>query len=280
MANFTTADDKRIWQLQPEAAPSLDMSLPIDRNGNIGAKRITLLELLNLLSSDGPKQDANAGTTNPDNTFGVVGDFYFKIPEDGSSLTMFKKVTSNSWSTVFNLPIGGGTTSDVVYRSFTIPEADITEGVVSLVGRTNDQGDQIIPAKATWTVETEDGSVGRYSNATQTVDGLGSGGIEVYLVGVEPVEPTGLSLENTTDRDMKYALNGFLLLDFPIGETIIVNPGDSLIMQLDSASDLFFVLVNQNGDLQNTDGLYRIDENPRQWDIPSDTTYLEILVNL
>lgn len=173
------------------------------------------------------------------------------------------------------LKASGGSASPVIHRSFTIPELDITDGVVSLVGRTNDQGDQVIPSKATWAVETEDGSVGRYNNATQTVDGLGSGGIEVYLVGVEPVEPTGLNLENTTDKTLKYAINSFIPLDLAIGDSITVAPGDSILLYLESASAIYYRLENQEGSaLLNTDGLDRIDENPHIWDIPIGTENL------
>lgn len=172
--------------------------------------------------------------------------------------------------------IGGGGTSTVIHRSFTIPESDIVDGIVSLVGRTNDQGDQIIPAKSTWAVETEDGSVGRYINATQTVDGLGSGGIEVYLVGVEAVEPTGLALQNTTDKILKYSINSFVPLDLAIGDSITVSPGDSVLLYLDSSSEIEYQLWDQSGPIVNTDGLYLIDAIPHEWVIPINSVELVI----
>jgi len=283
MANFTTADDKRIYDLMQELNPTTDWSLPIDLPGKIGASRITLLQLVNLLSGLGAKQDANAGTTNPDNTFGDVGDFYFKIPSDGSSLTMFKKVTSNSWSTVFNLPIGGGSTSTEFRRTFLIPAGTLaTDGVLSLEGLTNEQGDQIIPDKPNSNVY--DGSSGAVYRLDKTIngletdeDGLTVRDVLVVLNGVEPVEPIELSLENTTGTYINYSINGGSFSVFNQGESININPGNSIIMALDPESTFIFSLKNQNGVITNTDGGSVLETTPHEWIIPLDSTTLEII---
>lgn len=210
MANFVTADDKRIYDLLQELNPGLDWSLPIDLPGKIGASRITISQLLNLLSGSGSKQDANAGTTNPDNTLGNVGDFYYKIPADGSSLTLFKKVSSNSWATVFNLPISGGT-SGQLYRVFLIPSSDITDGSVNITGRTNEQGDTVIPSDAN--VSVYEG--GKIVPATYSENGLiegldGSLDVKIVLIGGEPVVQAGnFTLNNESSVPVSYGFDNY-----------------------------------------------------------------------
>lgn len=168
--------------------------------------------------------------------------------------------------------IGGGG-SGVIHRSFTIPESDIVDGVVSLVGRTNDQGDQVIPSKATWAVETQDDSVARYSNATQTVDGLGSGGIEVYLVGVEGV--LQLTFTNLVGVDMVVSLNSSAEQTLTTGDAITVFPGDSFVARVVSFAE-GTGLGNQNGIIVNTDGGQLLEEVNHEWIIPIDSTSFEI----
>lgn len=175
------------------------------------------------------------------------------------------------------LKASGGSASSVIHRSFTIPESDITDGVVSLVGRTNDQGDQIIPSKATWAVETQDDSVARYSNSTQTVDGLGSGGIEVYLVGIEGVEPLPLfEFTNTTPTVLNYSLNGGELSFLNNNENIPIRGGDTLILSFQTEPSQEHNLANQNGLIMGEDGQYPIQTIPRTFVIPLDSIYAYI----
>lgn len=89
------------------------------------------------------------------------------------------------------LKASGGSASSVIHRSFLIPEADIVDGFVSLEGIVNEQGDMIIPSKAVWSIETQDGSVARYNNSTKIIDGIGTGDIEIYLVGIMPQDSGG-----------------------------------------------------------------------------------------
>jgi len=111
--------------------------------------------------------------------------------------------------------------SSTLYRSFTIPESDIVDGMVSLVGRTNDQGDTVIPSKPVWSVYTNDGSIGRYDYRTNVIDGLGTGDIEVVLVGVEGDEP--IFLAQTIDSSGTNS--------FKINENFTVTPeSESLII--------------------------------------------------
>jgi len=223
----------------------------------------------------------SSGNTEP--TGGIDGDVYFEIPVDNTYLKTWQKIAGN-WSTVFNLPIGGGTPSTEFRRTFLIPAGTLaTDGVLSLEGLTNEQGDQLIPDKPNSNVY--DGSSGAVYRLDKTIngletdeDGLTVRDVLVVLNGVEPVVQIGIT--NTTDRVINYSLNGGGFSSLNIGEFLAVNPSDTIIMQLASASGNFYLLLNQNGDLQNTDGLYRIDETPHQWNIPSDTTNLQIISSL
>ena len=100
----TEMADKRIRELQAQILPLLSDFIATDRVGALEATRMTVQQLVDLVSTSVSKQDANAGTTTPDNAFGTNGDFYFQIPTDGSFLRMFKK-EAGSWSTVFNIPL-------------------------------------------------------------------------------------------------------------------------------------------------------------------------------
>jgi len=91
----------------------------------------------------------------------------------------------------------GPIVSGVIHRSFIIPESEITDGSVSLAGKTNEQGDQIIPSKAVWSVDTEDGSAARYNNNTQIIDGIGTGDIQINLVGLPSESEGGESIPLT-----------------------------------------------------------------------------------
>lgn len=156
MANFVTAEDKRIYDLTQENSPTLNMFLPIDISGNTSAHRISLQQIINLAAGSSPKQDANAGPTNPDNANGNIGDFYFKVPADGSSITMFKKIsggTFGTWATVFNLPLADvkNTVKKIPFTdadfvevdgSFSLPlpftGSQISLGLISRAGITDD----------------------------------------------------------------------------------------------------------------------------------------------
>ena len=96
--------DKRIRELQAQILPLLSDFLATDRAGALEATRMTVQQLVSLVSDNVTKQNAYAGNTSPDNAFGETGDFYFKIPLNGSSLQLYQKGVS-FWSAIFNLPL-------------------------------------------------------------------------------------------------------------------------------------------------------------------------------
>lgn len=65
--------------------------------------------LADLLSPNVAKQLANAGNLPPDNAIGNSGDFYYRIPVDGSEIQLYQK-TGNVWNSIFNLPLSGSVT--------------------------------------------------------------------------------------------------------------------------------------------------------------------------
>lgn len=268
-------DDRRIRDLFDTGQnPLLTDFIAADRPGAVTAMRFTFQQVAGLLSNNIVKQLVLSGPGNPDNALGSVGDIYFAVPADGSALRIYQKGSVTWGAAIVNIPrVIPPPENVLLYRSFTIPEEDILDGVVYLAGRTNDQGDQIIPAKATWAVETEDGSVGRYSNATQTVDGLGSGGIEVYLVGVESV--LQLTFTNLVGVDMIVSLNSSPEQTLITGDTITVLPGDSFVARVVSFAE-GAGLGNQNGIILNTDGGQLLEEVNHEWIIPIDSTSFEI----
>lgn len=126
MANFVTADDKRIYDLQEIIGEFLSSSFVLDKTGNISAKRITGQNLLDGINAGLAYSISRAGNINPDNALGVNGDVYFKVLPD--SLTMFQKI-AGVYATVFNLPLSGKsnliyTQSDVVSDYIVIPLTD------------------------------------------------------------------------------------------------------------------------------------------------------------
>lgn len=81
---------------------------------------------------------------------------------------------------------GGGDTDEIITRVFIIQPSEIEDGMVSLVGKTNTKGDQIIPADATITIY-EGGSTGamRYNEYTNVIDNIsGSQVVKIVLRGI------------------------------------------------------------------------------------------------
>lgn len=97
-------DDKRIRDLNTQPTLLLNDFLAMDRTGALEATKFTIQSLANLINAQGVKQIAYANTTAPDNAFGLKGDLFYQIPENGSFIKMFQKGVS-TWSLVFNLPL-------------------------------------------------------------------------------------------------------------------------------------------------------------------------------
>lgn len=168
---------------------------------------------------------------------------------------------------------GGG--GGVVYRTFLIP-APITLPL-NLTGRTNEQGDTVIPSDAVVSVYEGGKIVPATYYETGLIEGLdGSLDVKVVLVGGEQVVPAGLILVNTTDVNLNYSVNGGSFSTLNVLESINVMQGDNLILALSSAS-AFYQLWNQNGAIENTDSSYLIEEIPHEWQIPLDSTELNII---
>lgn len=146
----------------------------------------------------------SSGNTEP--TGGIDGDVYFEIPVDNSYLKTWQKIAGN-WSTVFNLPIGGGSTSTEFRRTFLIPAGTLAnDGVLSLVGLTNEQGDQLIPDKPNSNVY--DGSSGAVYRLDKTIngletdeDGLTVRDVLVVLNGVEPSQIPNPPINGMVDNN-------------------------------------------------------------------------------
>lgn len=107
MANFVTADDKRIYDLQTIADNIADYFLALDKPGLTSAKKVSIPSLLSYLSNNAVKQLFLSGSVNPDNGLGSNGDFYAKVPNDGSSLEVYQKI-SGVWQSIFRVDVGGG----------------------------------------------------------------------------------------------------------------------------------------------------------------------------
>ena len=136
--------DKRIRDLNSVADPLLNMVLPIDAGTFLEANKITLQQIVDIVSPSVSKQIAYAGNTAPDNALGNNGDFAFRVPSDGSALQMYQKV-SGAWASVFNLPISSISTQtsdpsnlapdgDTWYLPVTIPTGKNLGGVHTVTG--------------------------------------------------------------------------------------------------------------------------------------------------
>ena len=116
MANFVTADDQRIFELQTQTNPTLDFFFPVDFPGQLAATKLSLTRLLNLISLNQAFPRAYAGNVNPDNALGLNGDLYFTVPADAASLQLFQKI-NEAWALVFNLPLNTSVTADLTFTA-------------------------------------------------------------------------------------------------------------------------------------------------------------------
>lgn len=170
----------------------------------------------------------------------------------------------------------GGTTD--IRRVFIIPSSEIDDnGEVNLTGRTNEQGDTIIPSDAVVSIYNPRWGGQQYDPSTGVVSGLDpSFDVLVVLNGVEPVAPTTIGLKNDSGVDMIYSINNGQTQSFLVNQIIQITPGDSLILATTTAPTDALSLKNQNGYLQNTDGGYDIEQTPHQWNIPINSNTLII----
>lgn len=210
-------------------------------------------------------------------TGGIDGDLHFQIPSDNSFLKLWQRI-SGTWQAVFDLPLTASTpTTDLLRRVFLIPSSDITDSSVNITGRTNEQGDTVIPSDAVVSIYEAGKIVPATYYETGLIEGLdGSLDVKVVLVGGEQVVPAGLILVNTTDVNLNYSVNGGSFSTLNVLDSINVMQGDNLILALSSAS-AFYQLWNQNGAIENTDSAYLIEEIPHEWQIPLDSTELNII---
>jgi hypothetical protein len=101
---MATEFDKRIYDLQSEENPLLNMFIALDKPGNVAAKRLSLQALLTLLLGSASAAKAYSDNVNPDNAFGNNGDLFFTIPVSGAYIKMWQKA-AEAWSIVFIIPL-------------------------------------------------------------------------------------------------------------------------------------------------------------------------------
>lgn len=121
-------DDKRIRDLQSQPTPLLNDVLAMDRAGALEATKITLQQIVNLVGSNTTKQKAYADIVGPDNAFGSNGDFFYRVPLDGSVIQMYQKELG-VWNSVFTLPIVGG--SPVIRSNSDVQEGTTTSNYIN-----------------------------------------------------------------------------------------------------------------------------------------------------
>lgn len=185
-------------------------------------------------------QKATSGNVDPDNDFGAEGDFYIKIPDDNSSVTLYEKGAA-FWSLIYTLPLSP--ISGAV-KQFAFTRANITniiDGMGDLVLPFN--GGQISMGLISRAEITEDGipkgtlvanlSGGPVTSYNQIPD-VDQYGI-VYYVGeaVEPDPDIDMAvITNNSDQPVDFSMTGepdgtvdsanSLAFDISIGEAISV----------------------------------------------------------
>lgn len=180
----------------------------------------------------------------------------------------------------FLLNGGSGPVTGNFRRTFLIPAGtSATDGVLSLVGLTNEQGDQIIPDKPNSSVY--DGSSGAVYRLDKTINGLDTDedGLTVrdVLVVLNGVEPIG-NFQNNSVVDIEYAIDGGATSILQSGSSTNISfPNTDLTVRSisDASPDIF--IYNQSGKLSDIDGQQTaISSAPNYYIVPSDTSNLYI----
>lgn len=155
------AEDKRIRELQLGTI-SLSWFLPFDGVDLVEAKKGSVEDFINIVSSNVQRQVSTSGTTNPDNEEGNDYDFYYKT--DGSSfITQYQKV-AGIWQIVWSLTAGGGSKI-------------IKEGTADSSGVLDLSGEPDLPEEAVVTIYNDGltNGIARYDEATGIIDGNNPG---------------------------------------------------------------------------------------------------------
>lgn len=141
-------------------------------------------------------------------TGGIDGDLHFQIPSDNSFLKLWQRI-SGTWQAVFDLPLTASTppADSLVYRVFKFT-APITLPL-NLTGKTNEQGDTVIPSDAN--VSVYEG--GKIVPATYYENGLiegldGSLDVKVVLRGSEPMPPNPPTNGIADNTNKTFTFNG------------------------------------------------------------------------
>lgn len=137
-------DDKRIYELQQSFSNFLSSFFAADKDGNVAAVKFSGQQILDFIQASPVFPTALAGNSNPDNALGSNGDLYFRVPEDGSALQLFQKI-SDVWASVFNLPL-----KQIVEASFTNVEVSL-DGNITYTPPT---GKTVVGAKISQVVST------------------------------------------------------------------------------------------------------------------------------
>lgn len=127
MAEIITEDDKRIRDLTDYGDLLVTDFIATDRDGRYSASRVTIQKFINFISTRINSPRHTSGATNPDNAGGNNGDVYYKVPADGSSLSVYQKL-ANVWGLVFTVALGGGGgSSGIASRPFIFTAVDLPD---------------------------------------------------------------------------------------------------------------------------------------------------------
>lgn len=166
---------------------------------------------------------ATSGANEP--TSGIDGDLYFQIPVDNSYLKLWQKL-SGSWQSVFDLSLTPSTPVNTdIRRVFVIPSSEIDDnGEVNLTGRTNEQGDTIIPSDAVVSIYNPRWGGQQYDPSTGIVSGLDPAfDVKVVLIGGEnepiPEPPYSVGFDNFYTGNAEESVFN-ILLTAPNGNTV------------------------------------------------------------
>jgi len=173
-------------------------------------------------------------------------------------------------------------------RTFLIPAGTLANlggnnGVLNLVGFTNEQGDQLIPDKPNQDVY-DGSSDAKYVWPDKIIRGLSTdddgytlNDVLVVLNGVDPVAPVTGNFTNFSNVSANYQIDGGSFESIASMATVSFPMTGNIIIQLSSTPENPCNLFDQSfNNLMNTDSDFFVETTPHQWTIPSGTTELSI----